>query len=384
MATTDAVNGWDQRVLAVVEATFGTTPNPAGSQALEVIDLDMGPVEQGDVRPKKDKTEGRDETLAFVEGRIQPIPFSLTTSVKSRAANTTVPKESPLYKAAGLQETVGGSSVAYTFNSAPSIIGLSLYRAFGATPVEAEQGRGGVVKSLSWEFGDKELMVKAAGAFIGKYHLGSTDAATVANNSNTSVSMTSGEGYRIGLGWYLWESEIIKVTAVSTDTLTIARAALSSSAAAHSAAALTPYIPSLTLAGSPISEANCTVTLDGVATRCIKGSLELTTGIEHLPGETGSAYVQGAKVMRFKIKGSLDLVLTRQFTDLLGKTTRRKSMALTIVCGTGTGGIVTFTLPTIEARAFPVPGPADDISVITIPIAVAGSTGNDSMTVTLT
>jgi hypothetical protein len=145
MAATDPVPGWDQRVLAVSEATFGTTPNPAGSQALEVIELNMGPGHQAAARAKRDKTQGRDMTTGFVAGRVAPIPFDVTTSVKSRTAIDTVPKESPLYKAAGLTETVNSStSVVYSIVSAPTVSSLSLYSALGAAPIMAEQGKGGV------------------------------------------------------------------------------------------------------------------------------------------------------------------------------------------------------------------------------------------------
>ena len=49
--------GWDSRALVAIESAFGTTPTPAGSQAIETVTLSLGPAEQGEVaRAKKDRT----------------------------------------------------------------------------------------------------------------------------------------------------------------------------------------------------------------------------------------------------------------------------------------------------------------------------------------
>lgn len=385
MGLTDPVLGWDQRFLFTTDPSISTVPSPAGSQAVEMIEMKFGAARQGNARPQQDKTQGRDRTLKFVEGRVDPIGFSGKTSVKSRAAVDTVPKESPFYKAAGMIETVtGGVNVAYSFTSAPTPAYLVGYGAMGATPIFAEQGLGGVVKKLRWDFGDNDLLLSLDGAWAEKYHLGSVDSATVADGVTPSVVLAAGEGQRFQIGWYQWESEIIKVTAIATDTLTILRGQLASAAAAHAAKPITPYIPALTLAGSPISEANCTVTFDAVATRVMKGYIELDTGGDHLPHETGSATVQGSKWTRYTVKGSLDLVLTRQLVDLFGKTRGRKTVACTVVCGTGVGGIVTFSMPTLEVRPFPADGPKDDIVVVTVPLDVRGNAGNDSFSMIVT
>ena len=137
------------------------------------------------------------------------------------------------------------------------------------------------------------------------------------------------------------------------------------------------------MTASPISENNCTVTLDGTATRCLKGSIELQTGIDHLPGETGSSRVQGVKpALRVGVSASLDLVLTRALVNVLGKANQRKSVALTVACGTGAGSIMTFSLPTCEIVAPTVPIPPNDAVVVSLSLRVRGNSGNDSFTLT--
>lgn len=384
MPITDPVLGWDEKVWLGTEPAYGTAIDPLAANALEVVSLDMGPGEQGMTREKKDKSAGRGSTNAFVEGRVSPIPFSLETSVKSRATAAAAAKEQAILKAAGFIETIGATA-AYALSSNPAPLGLSVYTVAG-TGVAAnfgEQGRGGAVKSLNFSGGDKELTLKASGAFAGKYALGAVPSITVTNVA-TTVVVTAEEGDRIGLGYYQCESEIFKVTANdNAGNLTIARAQLGGGAAvAHTAVPMYPYQPAQTLAGSPISEANCTVTLDGIATRCTKFNLDFTTGIDHLPGETGSAYAQGLKVVRYQPKVSLELVLTTQFAALFGKAKRRKAVALTIVCGTGAGGIFTFSLPYCELEPFSAPKSNSDIVIVSPSIRVRDNAGNDGITIT--
>lgn len=393
----ESVNGWDAAVLLVSDAslaTFGTVVAPAAAQAFEFIDCDMGPMEVGDVRGKKDRNPGRGMQNAFVEGRVKPIPFSIDASVKSRAAADTVPRESVLYKAAGLLETVNAAtSVVYTVPADPvgaaSLLGASMYRVFGKSPYtyEAEQLRGCVVKTLSWSGGDKELMLKAAGEGIGKYVLGYSASVTMLIGATTLTFANAEEAYRFGFGYYQVESEVILITArPSTTTATITRAQLGTSAAAHTTVPMRAYIPSLTYAGSPISEGGtCTATFDGVATRVLSWGIDLTTGIDLLPGESGSKYVQAPKVVRYDGKVNAKLVLAREQVSLLGKARDRNTCALTIVQSTGTaGGIVTFSIPYTEVVAMKVPSTTNDVAIVDVAFRLRDNTANDMLSISYT
>lgn len=388
----EPILGWDARVLTMIESTFGTTPALAGSDAIEAILCDMGPTEVGVTRGQKDKTQGRSMTSKFVEGRVEPIPFSITTTVKSRAAVDTVPKESQLYRAAGLIQTVNGSTnVTYTITSNPTVPGLSVLRVLGTDPTayHAEQGRGGVVKSLAWSGGDNgnELQLKADGAFIGKNHAGYIDSITLADGVGTSLTVSAAESYRLSVNMLMkCESEVIKITSVNyaTGACVIERAQLGTSGVAHAAKPLYPHIPTLTLAGSPISEANLTVNIDGAAERCTKFNIAYTSGIDHLPGESGSKYVQGNKTVRCDVKGTVSLVMKRENVAFLGKATQRKLVVLNIVAGTGAGGIVTFNMPYSEIEPFIVPDSPNDVVAVDMSFRSRGNSGNDIMDITLT
>lgn len=390
----EAVDGWDMRVLAVSESALGTTPAPAAAQGFECINLDLGPSEVGRTRPKRDRNLGRGMQSAFVEGRVDPIPFSLEASVKSRALVDTTPKEDVVYAAAGMKRTTsGGVNVVYSLPADPvgsgDFKGLSLYRALGPDVYryEAEQLRGGGVRTLSWNGGDQELTLKAQGVGIGKYHQSKVDSVTLANGAVTTVVISAEESYRLSIGYYQIESEIIQMTAVTDGGTsgTIVRGVLGSSAAAHTAVPMYPYMPTPTYAGSPISEANVTGTLDSIAMRVMSFNVSLDTGIEPGPGETGSKYFQFFKALRYDIKLTMKSVLHREEVGWLGKARARKNVALSWVCGTGAGSIVTFSLPNCEV--VPVVVPTPDREVVMVDLAVRckdSATGNDMMTVTLT
>lgn len=397
----EPVNGWDSRVLAATEATYGTTPAPAAAQGLETISCNVGPGgEVGRTRPKQDRSIGRGHTDAFVEGRVDPIPFEIVTSIKSRADADDSPKELALYKAAGLLQTVNvGTNNAFTLQADPIgaaggaalFPGLSLFRAFGPNTYRylAEQIRGGIVRQIVFEGGDKELVGKFSGVAIAKTTQGEVSSITLADGVGTSLSLTAEQSYRVGPGYYQVESEIIKVddtnAALGATTRSIARAQLSSSGAAHAAKVMYPYMVAPTYVGSPISEANVSGTIDSVAIRVLSFSLTFDTGGDLMPGETGSKYVQGVKFGRYKVMLSVKSVLHREEVSWLGKITARKAVAVSLVCGTGAGGIITFTLPQGELRPFITPDTANDVSVVDLGFeARDSSSGNDAFSFTLT
>ena len=395
MPQNNPVNVADSRLLIVSEATFGVTPTPSdvatyAARALEFVTANVGPVEQGNVRDKQDRSLGRGMRSGYVEGRKEPGELSIVTSIKTRAAATTALKELALYKAAGLKATTGASVVLSTpanpvedgdFASAS----VELIAGSGAASTKAETVRGCVVKSLKWEGGDKELMLTASGASNGNHVTrGALESITVIIGA-TTLTHTAEESYRLQPGYYLCESEVIlvgTVTAGATST-GITRAQLGTSAAAHTSKPLYPYLPSgIAFTGAPIAEPTATVTVDGVALRAMAFSVELMSGLDHLPGETGSAYTQGVKTTRYDVKASVKMVLHVDDVALLGKATARKSVAVSLVQGTAGGGRVTFAMPTCEIAPPVVPDTVNDVAIIDLEMRVRDNAGNDAITIT--
>ena len=385
------IRRYDARALAVLETTFGTAVDPAAAQYVEAVSIDMGPASTGVIRPKQDRHLGRGMQNDWVEGRKELVPFNLTTSVKGRSAVDATPSEDAFYRAAGLARTVNsGVSVAYATQGAFTPSGLTLDVVAGGLTTNAQQGErgyGGAVESLKWSGGNSELMLAVGGRFIDKQTRGTVDSITLANGSGTSLTITAEESYRLGLGYYLCESECIEVTACTPGgtSATIARGRLGTTGAAHTAQRLVPYVPTVTdPTGRPLPESTSTFTCDSQALRLESWEVSMKTGIQHLPGETGSQRVQGLKVVRYDFTVTAKGVLHEDYVSLLGKATARRLCALSIVQGTGTGKVATFSLPYTELEAVPVQDSRDDIALVNLSWRVRDDTSSNAFSLTLT
>jgi len=393
------VNSWNTSLLVMPEVTFGTVPTPASTAAyaalaLEIINANLGPAgELGLTRGKQDRNQGRGMQNGFVEGRVTPIEFNVVTSVKSRATADAAPLELALYKAAGMSGADTGSTYTVSLVGTPidsgDFVSVSLRRqlGIGTAAAEAETLRGCVVRNLRWEGGDKEVMLTASGAGIGKYTFGAIDSITLADGSGTSLTITAEESYRLGLGYYLCESEIIAVTATTAGatSATIARAQLGTTGVAHSAKPLRPYLPSLAFTGSPISEANTTVSIDSIDDfRLLSWSVDFVTGMDLLDGETSSRYIQGPKSVRYDVRINVRLLLNGDQVSLLRKATARKLVDVNLQQGTGSGSIITIASSYCEVEPFVVPDTNNDVAVCDVTFRVRDdSSGNNALSIVM-
>ncbi len=394
------VPAWNSNVAVGSEATFATPVDPVLAQNLEVISFNTGPIEQGNVRPKRDRGPGRGMQTAFIEGRVEPIAWSMEMSQKSRAAIDTAAVELAIFKAAGLKQTISGStSTAFSLVADPlataDFASATMRRVLGHSANSnaglAQTLFGSFVEQLTWAGGDKELTLSASGKAAGSRATGAIDSITFASGVDTAITVTAAETYRMQVGeYFMCETEIVKVTAVThgSTTVTFARAQLSTSGAAHAAKPLYPYFPVVSaLAGRPLTEAVCTVSLGGITTRATAFSIDMKTGISALPGETGSTRIQGVKMGRYDFSGKVSVLLKGDDVTLLGRMNDRSTaaaQAITIVQGTGTGGIATFSLPYCEFLPSTVPDTFNDGAMVEIGFRVRENSGSDAFTMTLT
>jgi hypothetical protein len=394
------VNGWDKRLFAVAEATLATTPAPASpaayaAQAIEFISANLGPGEVGKVRGKKDRNQGRDMQSAFIEGRVEPIPFSVVASMKGRAAIDAAPQALALLRAAGLKSTIN-SGVSYVLSPSATPIesgdfaSCSLTEILGAQTAayQAEILRGCIVDKLRFEGGDKELTLTASGKGVGKLVQGALDSVTLASAVVTTLTHTAEESYRLEPGYYLCESEVVQVTVVGygSTSSTIARGALGTTAAAHTAAKFQPYVPpSITYSGAPISEVVTSFALGGVSIPVTSWYVEISTGAGFTTGEVGSKYAQNVRFTRYDVKVGAKLVLRADNVSLLGKVRQRPTVALALSQGAGVGGIFSLGITNAEVEPFAVPDVANDVATVDVTLRVRDSgTASDAFSVTLT
>lgn len=197
-----------------------------------------------------------------VEGKIVPSAWSLSTYVTGADAAGTPPKHGLLLKKGfGVETIVGGVSVTYAPADTTSELTCSLWQffKFGTNLANLARAlRGGIVNQIGLSLAGSEpgrwtfQGFAAAELFAGVVTLQTTVDAIA-----TSFVLQSGHGRRIDLGaapaatdflYLKIENEIVKVTAVVVDTLTVARGQLGSTAAAHTAPVeIAPWMP----AGDP-------------------------------------------------------------------------------------------------------------------------------------
>lgn len=404
--STNPVPSWNSLVAIAAESTFGTPPAPADTTAyaalmVEQMSCNLGPFEQGMTSPKPDRAPGRGNTTAFIEHRVPPMPWQMAMSLKSRSAIDAAPREgTALYKMAGLTQTTNAST-SYVLSPANTPAESSLlvsgsirkWHGSGDACTLMETLAGAICSQLVWTGGDKELRLAASGMGVRKYTQGSLDSITLANGSTTTLGHTAAESYRLDKGYFACESEIIEIAnrtdvGYGSTSSTIARGVLGSSGAAHSAKQFRPYHPTPAFAGSPIAEPTSTVTIGGVSFRVLSWEFSLNTGIALLDPETGSAYVQGTKAVRYSAGLKMSLYMLGDRVSLAGLQAQRATagvQAVSIVQGTGTGGIFTLACPYAEFEPTTPSDAENDVAVVNVSMRLRdNSTGANMFSITLT
>lgn len=397
----NVVPGYNPILLAAEESAFGTAPTPGSTSAyaalaLSTIQAKLGPVQAPAVRPKQDRGLGRGMQDGFISGRYEPQPWNVMMSMKSRSAVDDAPRELALWKACGFTRTVtGGVSYGLSPSATPvesaDFVSATLSRFLGRTPGEIEYERltGCLAQSVKIEGGDKEVMLTFAG--VGQQGVVGTALAsiTLANGSGTTLTVTSAESFALAPGYYLCESEIILVSAPTygSTSVTITRAQLGTTGAAHTAKPLYPYVPAVSAySGSPISETLTTsLTLNGTAFRVSNWSVDINTGLAPLPGETGSAYFQGVKANRYDVACNITFILKGDDVRKFNQARERTAQAVVIAQGTAAGGIISISLPQAELVAPEAQDNANDSVAVSASFRVRDSAaGNDAFYITFT
>ena len=159
-----------ERYFAASESTFGTAVNLAASQALRMVSVAMGKSSQtGNVRPVKDRPSGRGMVSEYLEGDVEPFDFALEYSQRWRSAVDAAAFDLAILKAAGLRQTINGStSTVISLVPTPiendefASLQLARFLGSGSALAQAEVLQGCVVKSPVWSGGGQEVMVKAS------------------------------------------------------------------------------------------------------------------------------------------------------------------------------------------------------------------------------
>lgn len=397
------VPGYNAVTFLADETTYGTAVAPANvaafaAQAIPTIQANTGKVQAPVVRGKQDRGLARDMQDGFVSGRFEAPTWNVMTSLRTRSAVDDPSREIALWKACGFTRTTNaGVSYVLSPSNTPvessDFVGQTMTRILGRSPGEMELERllGCFAQSVKLEGGDKEVQATFSGMAQTKTVGTSLPSITLASAGVTTLTFTAAESYALATGYYICESEIILVTAPTggATSCTIARAQLGSTGASHTAQPLYPYLPTgISYSGSPISEALTTsFTFDSVTVPVLSWSVDIKTGLEPGPGETGSANpFQVIKANRLDVAISAQLLLKGNDVRLFNKARARTNGACSIVQGTSTGGVITIASSNCEMQALEAADNANDSIVVPVSLRVRGSgaASPDSFSITLT
>lgn len=398
----NVIPGYNPVVFLADETTLGTPVAPANvaafaAQAIATIEDDVGDAQTPDTRAMQDRGLGRDMQVGFVSGRYPPVPWSVMTSMKTRADADDAPRELALWKAAGLGRTVNvGTSYVLAPTGTPvassDFVPQTLQRILGRSPDEMMLDRlfGCLCDTVKIEGGDKEVMLGFSG-FAQKKIQGTALASITITDVATAITVTAAESYAFPEegGYYICESEIILVTAFThgATSIPITRAALASSAVAHTAKPIYPYLPSgVAYSGAPVPESLTTnFVFAGDAFPVLKWGVTIKTGLAFTQHETGNAYAPRVKANRFDVDCSFDFLLKGDDVRKYNRARARTATACSLVQGTSAGGIITIGLPYSELKALPAKSNANDSITVSASLRVRGDTaGNNAFSITLT
>lgn len=226
-----------------------------------------------------------------------------------------------------------------------------LKRAQGVTPTSMTLNvGGGAAPRLRWSGpgrrGDDLLWttINEGGAFAA----GDT-TLTVANGDCVPDDVSATNPYYLTIPDNGNGEEVIKVTAVSGNNLTVVRAQLSTSDVEHvDGSTVVPYAPDGTYAGSPISPRGGAAYLSAVATQLLSGSISFEMALEDLSNLHGDSYVRAGYVSdRVVVNVELEVAARAETIAALALGARRTTLPVFVYAGSVEGSIVGFYCPAV-------------------------------------
>lgn len=367
------------------ESTAGTLVEPDATETDVVFPINTPTITQERETFDDEQKRNSRSRLTPIAGRYLSGSWSFDTYIRPSGTAGDVPMEDNLvYGLLGARTVNAGTNVTYTLAGAavdlPSFSlwfkdGHTVYMCYGAT---VNQGvfkvDGRTPGQVSW-----------SGGFMKRLWTGeSTLGAAITDTSSTSITVADGSRFNADSIIEI-DSEIMKVTAVATNTLTVTRGYKSSSAALHdNSTAVYPWWPTADESGygDPVHGRLGYVTLDAANYNTLTNEITITNNIKYYEEEKNSedwCTVFGTPEMR-----SLEARTTvyfragdaKRFSDSLNW----ESIALMVPCGDTSGSIFKITLPRNRLRAPAVTGDAERIMELQF-LPYSSSSYNDECTI---
>lgn len=371
----------EELVWCAAETVAGTQVDPVAADA--VLPISMCSVDQQVESLPDNQTRNSRSRFPNIRGITKAGTFSIPIDCKPSGTLGAVPDCDTLMKSLMGTETVTASTkVEYTFANA-ALPTFTLWRQLGHT---VEVARGCIVDSASFAIAGNAIgTVQFDGLFLEKAHA-SEDAVGSGgiDNAATTLPVVNGKSFYLPANMYVYiriDTEVLKVTAVSGNDLTVVRAQKASSAAAHIAgAAITFWNPGTTETGSPVHGKAGAVTVDATTTVLLDVKIDVKNNVKVYELEKNSSYVPstfgtpGKREVKISSKAYLRKSDARHFADALSLT----QFAFVANLGDTAGRIVEFSCPTAIKNSPQISGSEEaELSLAWDAIAVVGSSESE-------
>lgn len=355
--------GEEQVGYVVAESTFGTAVVPAATDAFRVTSFDITP---GFDRPEVPETTSTRSLQERVAGR-RSCTWSITMINRPSGTAGTPPDYHLLLKHAfGTYANSSSTSDTYTPLKDPSALSLSGYRLLEGV---MEGFYGGVVTDVTFNWsGDDFATVTFNGEAKDMLWAG-TSQTNGTGSSATALIVDDGSYYsKYGVIDIAGGGAAKQITAISSETLTIASSSWSNDVAVE------PFLPAPTLAGSGLYGTDGTLSLDGGSSdiSSLTGSVTMSTGISLNNRNFGTSSADAVTLPTGRrVTGSLSFLVedNGNFSAIRGEASEGTTQDIVIDIGTTAGSVCQLDMSRCEFDSAPISGGAGLIEV------TAGFTG---------
>jgi hypothetical protein len=337
----------EEIVFCAKEATSGTIQDPTAADS--VLPISAGEANMPIELLEDEQFRNTRSKLPLIRGRTPPGSWKLDTYIKPSGTLGTAPEGSTLYECAfGTKTTVASTSVKYTL--ADDLPSFTLWRKLGHTMFV---NRGCTVDKAEFTVqGDQIGKAAWSGNFIEQATIGTTVVDTGGiDGSATTLPVDHGDRFFVTsstYGYIIVDEEVMKVTAVSGNNLTVVRGALGTTAAAHVAdAAVVPYLPAVSEAGEIIHGKLGAVTFDGTNTFLVNSKIAINNNIKYYDNEKNGVLTAES----YGTPGHRTLTLTtskyyrKEDTVDFSKAYNRTLQNIILNLGSTSGSIARFNAP---------------------------------------
>jgi hypothetical protein len=370
--------GEEQVGYVVAESTFGTAVVPAATDAFRVTSFDITP---GFDRPEVPETTNTRSLQERIAGR-RSCTFSITMVNRPSGTAGTPPDYHLLLKHAfGTYTNTSSTKDVYTPLKDPSGLSLSGYRLLEGV---LEGFYGGVVTDVTFGWSADDFATVTFNGEAKDMLWAGVSQTNGTGSSATALIVDDGSYYsKYGVIDIANAGTAKQITAISSETLTIASSSWSDNVA------IEPFLPAPTLAGSGLYGTDGTLSLDGGSSdiSSLNGSVTLSTGISLNNRNFGTATADSVTLPSGRrVTGSLSFLVedNGNFSAIRGEASEGTTQDIVVDIGTSAGSICQLDMSRCELDSSPLSGGAGLIEVTAGFTALAATTTGKENEITLT